>query len=67
MSGRSFKSQYAAFPQAERLAAWFTGWTRKAALLKATGESAERPLSSFDVDLSPTADFAFLRHVRRAR
>ena len=47
--------QYAAFPQAERVAAWFTGWTRKAALLKATGERSQRPFSSFDVDLSPTA------------
>jgi 4'-phosphopantetheinyl transferase len=48
--------QYAGFPSADRAAAWFSGWTRKSALLKATGESrADRRLNAFEVDLSPSA------------
>jgi 4'-phosphopantetheinyl transferase len=47
--------QYAALQPANRQAAWFSCWTRKEAFLKATGELTERPLDSFEVDLSPTA------------
>jgi 4'-phosphopantetheinyl transferase len=55
MFSRVEASQYRSFSPSDRVAAWFSGWTRKAAFLKATGESTERPLNSFDVDLSPTA------------
>jgi 4'-phosphopantetheinyl transferase len=47
--------QYAEFPASEQPAAWFSGWTRKAAFLKASGEQFDRPHNSFDVDLSPAA------------
>jgi 4'-phosphopantetheinyl transferase len=47
--------QYASFPAADRAAAWFSGWTRKAAFLKASGDRTERPHNSFAVDLSPAA------------
>jgi len=48
--------QYASFAPADRPAAWFSGWTRKSALLKATGQSvSDRQLSSLEVDLSPSA------------
>ena len=47
--------QYAEFPPSERAAAWFSGWTRKAAFLKASREQFDRPHNSFDVDLSPAA------------
>ena len=55
MFSRAEASQYRALPPSERVAAWFSGWTRKAAFLKATGEVSERPFNSFDVDLSPAA------------
>ncbi len=47
--------QYSALPPAERVAAWFSGWTRKEAFLKATGETNPRAFRSFEVDLSPEA------------
>lgn len=47
--------QYAALPPTERVAAWFSGWTRKEAFLKALGEPSQRPFNSFEVDLSPDA------------
>jgi 4'-phosphopantetheinyl transferase len=47
--------QYASFPAADRAAAWFSGWTRRTAFLKASGDGTETPRNSFDVDLSPAA------------
>ena len=47
--------QYDAFRPAERTAAFFSGWTRKEAFVKATGLGLQRELNSFEVELSPDA------------
>jgi 4'-phosphopantetheinyl transferase len=44
--------QYAAFAPRERVAAWFSGWTRKEAIRKASGAAS---LHGLDVDLTPQA------------
>jgi len=44
-----------ALPRAERPAAFFDGWTRKEAYIKAIGEGLAYPLERFSVSLSPHA------------
>ena len=43
----------ASLPKSQRLRAFYAGWTRKEAFLKATGDGLSRPLSSFAVSLPP--------------
>jgi 4'-phosphopantetheinyl transferase len=55
----------AAVPAAQRRWAFFAGWTRKEAFLKALGEGLSRPLNSVDVSLAPGESVKRLR-VERA-
>jgi 4'-phosphopantetheinyl transferase len=49
----SERSALASLPEELRLTAFFDGWTRKEAFLKALGAGLSRPLQSFDVSLLP--------------
>jgi 4'-phosphopantetheinyl transferase len=57
MVGRYFapaeQDEYARVPDAERLRAFFLGWTRKEAFVKALGNGLQCPLDSFTVSLTP--------------
>ncbi len=52
----------AAFPEEERDAAFFRGWTRKEAFLKATGEGIGGGLDHFTVSLDEPARLVHLNH-----
>jgi 4'-phosphopantetheinyl transferase len=53
--------QYASVPPPERSATFFSTWTRKEAFLKATGLGLQRPLDSFEVEVTPGASCPWLR------
>lgn len=55
------RAALAAVPAAQRRWAFFAGWTRKEAFLKALGEGVSRPLDSFDVSLAPGEPARLLR------
>lgn len=67
--GRLARSCFSNAEQAElaaltgplRLPAFFSGWTRKEAFLKAVGAGLNRPLASFDVTLAPGGPARLLR------
>lgn len=47
------RSMIKRIPKSERTAAFFSGWTRKEAFLKAIGKGLQIPLNSFEVSLDP--------------
>jgi 4'-phosphopantetheinyl transferase len=47
------QSELRSLPEPEQLRAFFAGWVRKEAFLKATGEGLSQPLTSFAVSLAP--------------
>ena len=55
------QADFLALPAHERLAAFFRGWTRKEAFLKAKGTGLATQLDAFDVTLRPGDQAAVLR------
>lgn len=58
---RAEVAEFHALPSTDKLAAFFAGWTRKEAYIKARGLGLSLPLNSFDVSLAPSAQPALSR------
>jgi 4'-phosphopantetheinyl transferase len=54
-------AMFQSLPDAQRLAAFFAGWVRKEAYIKARGLGLTLPLSQFDVTLTPDEPARLLR------
>ncbi|MFP4436278.1 MAG: 4'-phosphopantetheinyl transferase family protein [Chloroflexaceae bacterium] len=55
------RAMFQSLPDAQRLAAFFAGWVRKEAYIKARGVGLTLPLSQFDVTLNPAEPARLLR------
>jgi 4'-phosphopantetheinyl transferase len=55
------QQEFWCLPKSVQLRAFFAGWTRKEAILKATGEGLSRPLGSFAVTIAPDKSPRLLR------
>jgi 4'-phosphopantetheinyl transferase len=65
LAGRYFstveQAEFASLPEELRLLAFYCGWTRKEAYIKARGRGLSLPLDSFDVTLDPTCEARLCR------
>ena len=64
LAGRIFspreQAEWRSLPEAQQRTAFFNGWTRKEAWLKATGEGLTDDLAAIEVTLAPGKDAAWL-------
>ncbi len=52
---------FRAVPEEDRLACFYTGWTRKEAYVKARGDGLSLPTSAFEVEIAPGSDARLIR------